>query len=146
MKIYPVNKRVKKGVCTTTRCGKPTTGKFCSTCRSRQTRLKDPVRYSYLCKRNRAKQRGIHWDLTLEEFREFCYETQYMAKKGRTVGSYDVDRIVEGKFPGYTKSNIQILEKRKNILKYCAYDAEKRQLRACSMPEIPYVPEEDLPF
>jgi len=39
-----------------------------------------------------------------------------MVGKGRIIGSYNVDRIIEGKLPGYTKNNIQCLDKQK-ILK-----------------------------
>lgn len=139
LKAYP-----KKGICAARGCKKEVTNtKLCSTHRSQQSRMKDPIKYAFYCKRHRAKERGIFWDLTLDEWREFCHETEYMNKKGRTIGSFDVDRIVEGKTPGYTKTNIQILEKVKNIKKYKKYDQQSK--KAVEVIEIIF-PEEDLPF
>jgi hypothetical protein len=143
--MKPVELRVKppKGLCAAKGCKNETTGTLCSTHRSQQSRLKDPVKYAFHCKRHRAKEREIFWDLTLEQFRQFCYDTEYMDKKGQTLGSYNVDRIIEGKTPGYTVGNIQILEKSDNIRKYKKYDAETK--RAVEVVET-IVPAEDLPF
>lgn len=131
------------GICMAVGCEKKTHGKLCPTHRSTKARLADPVRYAFNCKRNRAKQRGIFWDLTLEQFREFCHETDYMDKKGKMAGSHDVDRIVEGKTPGYTITNIQLLDKVTNIKKYKKYDYQTK--KAVNVIEIEY-PKEDLPF
>lgn len=139
LKTYP-----KKGVCAAKGCKKEVVNRtLCSTHSSQKSRLKDPVKYAFHCKRNRAKQRGIFWDLTIEEWREFCHETEYMNKKGKTIGSFDVDRIIEGKTPGYTRNNIQILEKIENIKKYKKYDVQSK--KAVEVIEIIF-PKEDLPF
>ena len=139
MKELVVNKIVKKGRCTTKGCNNKPTGKFCGTCRSRISRLKDPIRYSFNNVKNRAKQRDIFFDLTLDQFRQFCYETEYIKGKGKTVGSFDIDRIIEGKFPGYTITNIQKLEKVQNIKKYYNHYLKK------TVTEIKQVVE-NLPF
>lgn len=146
MKDYKIYKDVRTDRCNTIGCKNKPSGKFCGTCRARQSRLRDPIRYSYNNLKHRADERGVFFDLTLDEFREFCYETKYIQKKGREVGSHNVDRKIEGKLPEYTRSNIQSLEKIKNITKYVAWDAERRQLRACLLPESEPVPAEDLPF
>jgi len=125
------------------KCTKKPKGKFCEHHWCQHNRLKDPVRYSYNNKKNRAKQRGIFWDLTLEQFRQFCYETEYISKTGKVTGSYDVDRIIEGKTPGYTITNIQILDKIANIKKYKKYSDESK--KAETVVEV-IVPKEDLPF
>lgn len=140
-----IDREVKvKGQCFTQDCeNKCPTGTYCGSCRSRKSRLADPIRYSYMNKKHRADEREIFFDLTLEEFREFCHETSYMNKKGKVSGSYDVDRIIEGKTPGYTRSNIQVLEKVNNIKKYKKYDAESK--KAVEVVEIIF-PKEDLPF
>lgn len=144
MKVVEIRVRPTPGVCAAKGCkNEIKTGTLCSTCRSRQSRLKDPIKYAFHCKRHRAKQRGIFWDLTLEQFTQFCHETEYMDKKGQTLGSYNVDRIIEGKTPGYTVDNIQILEKSDNIRKYKKYDAETR--KAVDVVE-EIVKPEDLPF
>ena len=143
MKEFDLKQRSPKGVCQAKGCKRETHGKLCSTHRSQLSRLKDPIKYAFHCKRHRADERGIFWDLTLDEFREFCHETEYMNKKGQTIGSYNVDRIIEGKTPGYTKSNIQILEKLENIKKYKKYDAESRKV--VDVVEVIIDPK-DLPF
>ena len=134
---------MKKDQCGIQGCGRKTKNKFCPHHYCQLDRLKDPVRYSYNNKKNRAKQRGIFWDLTLDQFRQFCYDTQYISKRGRTTGSYDVDRIIEGSTPGYTINNIQLLEKVENIRKYKKYsdDSKKAEL----VIEV-IIPPEDLPF
>lgn len=146
MKDYRKYKDVRTDRCNTIGCKNKPSGKFCGTCRARQSRLRDPIRYSYNNLKHRADERGVFFDLTLEQFKKFCYETKYIQKKGRTIGSHNVDRKIEGKFPGYTYDNIQSLDKIKNITKYVAYDAERRQLRACLLVEPEPVPVEDLPF
>ena len=109
--------------CSTKRCRNiPADGrKFCSTCRSWKTRQNDKVKYAYQCLKGNAKRRGHFFDLTLEEFREFCVASQYMVGKGITKNSYTIDRIVETK--GYTKGNIQVLTNSDNLKKrYLRYD------------------------
>lgn len=131
------------GQCTTEGCTNKPQGRFCGSCRSRQSRLRDLVRYSFQNKKNRTKQRGIFWDLSLDQFRQFCYETDYINKTGKTIGCYDVDRIIEGKTPGYTISNIQILEKIANIKKYKKYNQETKKAELVIET---IIPPEDLPF
>lgn len=130
--------------CQTEGCEHDTLGrKFCGTCRSKASRQRDPIRYSFNNKKHRAKERGIFWDLTLEQFTQFCYETEYMDKKGKFTGCYDVDRKIEGKTPGYTIDNIQILEKVENIKKYKKFSWKSK--KAEQVIEIIF-PKEDLPF
>ena len=75
------------------------------------------MKASYQTLKYNSTRRKVFFDLTFEEFAEFCYETNYMAGKGRSKESHTVDRIVEGKLPGYTKSNIQALPKGVNSSK-----------------------------
>ena len=143
MKIPEIRKEIKKGECAVIGCEKKPKGKYCAHHYCQLDRLNNPIRYSYNNKKNRAKQRDIFWDLTLEEFTEFCYETQYISKTGKTTGSYDVDRKIEGKTPGYTKNNIQILDKIANIKKYKKYSDETKKAELV-IEKI--IPPEDLPF
>ena len=142
MNAIILTKEPKKGRCQNVECGKKCKGKLCSTCRCRKSRLADPIRYAYNNLKNRAKERGVYFDLTIEQFRKFCYKTEYHLKKGRGVGSYDIDRIKEGKTPGYTISNIRIHEKVKNIKKYWRWWSKKSEREI----ELPDIPKEDLPF
>jgi len=132
----------KKGACQADGCNKKSSGVLCGTCRCRKSRAADPIRYAFNNKKNRAEQKGIYWDLTIEEFRAFCFKTEYHLKKGRGVGSFDIDRKVEGKTPGYTLSNIRIMDKVKNIKKYWRYWHKKVEREA----EVEEVDKKDLPF
>jgi hypothetical protein len=116
--------------------------KFCGTCRTRKSREADPVRYAYGNLKHRAKERNKEFTLTLEEFREFCVRTEYMKGKGKTIGSYNVDRIDETK--GYTADNIQCLDKQKNIKKYLDYNWQEKTARAVECLDTLDV--EDMPF
>jgi hypothetical protein len=143
MKQFELKESPEKGVCAAKDCKNLCSTTLCNTHRSQKTRLANPVKYAFYCRRNTAKQRGIFWDLTIDQFREFCHESEYMDKKGKTIGSFDIDRIIEGKTPGYTKSNIQLLEKVENIRKYKKYDAETK--KAVLVVE-QIINAEDLPF
>lgn len=118
------------------------TRKFCGGCRARKSREKDPVRYAYSNLKHRANERKKEFTLTLEEFREFCVRTEYMKGKGKTIGSYNVDRIDETK--GYTADNIQCLDKQKNIKKYCDYNWQEKTARAVECLDT--LGDEDMPF
>gem|GEM_PF-3831134 len=57
--------------------------------------------------RDNSKRRVKLFDLTFEQFKQFCFETDYIAGKGKTKKSYSIDCIDENK--GYTISNIRVL-------------------------------------
>lgn len=86
-------------------------GMECSTCSKRRWRKEHPMEASFQTLKYNSTRRDVYFGLTFEEFKEYCYETDYMAGKGRTRLSYTVDRVKEGKRPGYIKSNIQCLPK-----------------------------------
>lgn len=90
-------------------------GRFCSTCYSKQTRLKNPIRYCYQALKDNAKRRGKYFDLTYMEFQKFCIEKNYLQTKGRNANSASIDRIENDK--GYTINNLQILSVADNTKK-----------------------------
>jgi hypothetical protein len=96
-----------KTKCETKYCKNKVKGKYCSTCRSKKSREQNPVKYSYSNLKSNSKRRGIAFKLTFEEFIQFCYQTQYLAGKGKTKTSFSIDRIENDK--GYTLDNIRIL-------------------------------------
>jgi hypothetical protein len=107
---------MKQGRCAEKYCKRKTNGtKICSTCRSRKSRQKNPVKYCYNNLKHNAKRRGIEFALTLEEFIQFCHETNYLAGKGRTKASYSIDRIDNNK--GYTLDNIRVITLSENSKK-----------------------------
>lgn len=114
-KIIPSKKE--KGLCVAYGCKSTHTQKdrFCSKHRHRQQKWKDPVKYCFNRKKNNARTRGVQWNLSLEEFREFCEEHKYLEKTGRTASSASIDRIDPS--IGYTKENLQILSLSDNTKK-----------------------------
>ncbi len=106
-KIIPHKKF--KGLCVAYRCNNKRSKKdrFCPKHSKRYQKYKNPFKYTFHQKKNRAIERGIAWKLSLAEFIEFCEETNYMEKKGKTKTSASIDRIDPNK--GYEKGNLQIL-------------------------------------
>lgn len=130
--------------CSTEGCKNETKGrKLCSTCRSRKTRAADPERYAYNNVKNRARKADIPFTISIEYFRQFCYEYDYIDNKGRTSKSMTVDRIEEGRLPGYVEGNIQGLEKGLNVKKYFTYN---RELKAGSITKVIEKIDEENPF
>ena len=96
------NKKIKKGT-------------LCSTCQ----RKKNPVKYAYQTLKDNAKRRKKEFDISFEEFQEFCIKTRYIAKKGIYKDSLHIDRVSEQ--GGYTRKNIQVLTNSNNVKKYLKY-------------------------
>lgn len=115
--MFKIIKNKNKNLCVAYRCPKNKTEKdrFCAKHSKKYQKYKNPYKYTFHQKKYRAKERGISWDLTLEEFIEFCEETNYMELKGKTGESASIDR----KDPkiGYTRENVQILSLANNSKK-----------------------------
>ena len=114
--------------------------------------------------KHNAKRRQKEFDLTYEQFIEFCIETDYLVGKGKTKHSYSIDRIDNSK--GYTLSNIRILTlsansqksdfqltaeganqltaKNRKLVKKLEYDYRTKQAWVWTIPTIEN--KEDLPF
>lgn len=74
-----------------------------------------PLEYCFQNLRNNARRRLISFELTLEQFREFCYLTKYIKRKGVWRHCYTIDRIRNNE--GYHIGNIAIMRKDKNCSK-----------------------------
>jgi hypothetical protein len=80
------------------------------------------MRSAYAALKHNAKRRHKQFTISFECFKQFCFETNYMAGKGRTKKSYSVDRIKEEL--GYVEGNLQVLtvsdnsRKRHKVLNY----------------------------
>jgi len=116
---------VKKRPCQTNGCrNKTKKGKFCHKCNKRRWRAADPMRASYDTLRDNSVRRKIFFGITYEEFKELCYETNYIAGKGRSKTSFTLDRIDdEDPSIGYRKGNIRVITKSANSQK----EQEKRK-------------------
>lgn len=103
------NMKTKKGLCAVKFCRgkKPKKGRICHKCRHRKHKLKDPISYAYNALRQNAKRRGHSFGITLEYFRGFCKETDYINKKGRHKTSLSIDRINPNL--GYIEGNLRVL-------------------------------------
>lgn len=110
-----------KHLCKTKGCRRPRSLKdpLCGRCRYKVKLQRNPLMIAYHNLKSHAKARGKVFELTFEQFREFCIATDYIAGKGRHSQGYHVDRIDETK--GYTIDNIQVLTNADNVRKYLRY-------------------------
>ena len=98
-----------KKLCCAYRCGNERAKKdrFCHKHRKRFQKENNPIAYCFNLLKCNAKRRGKDFSLTLEQFTQFCAETNYIELKGKTGKSASIDRIDHLK--GYHIDNIQIL-------------------------------------
>ena len=87
----------------------------CHKCRSRKYRERNPLVALYHTVKSHAKQRGIGFFLTCEQFKDFCHKTGYHLTKGRTADAMSIDRI-RGNEP-YQVGNIQLKTVSQNSIK-----------------------------
>src|SRR5690348_12249634 len=120
--------------CETRGCRNKTNGsRHCNKCRSRKWRKTHPIEYAYYNLRNNAKRRGVHFTITIADFRQWCVKVNYIGfKKGRHAESFTVDRIHND--IGYHIDNIQVLTKRDNIVKYFSYDWRTKRAYTYTLP------------
>ena len=85
----------------------------------RRWRAANPVKAAYHNLKSNAKRRGKAFNLTLQDFKDFCQATDYIKSRGRKATCYHVDRIDETK--GYSRENIQPLTNSANVKKYVQF-------------------------
>lgn len=85
----------------------------CPTCRSRLHRLRNPDAYAYCNLRCSARKRGIGFELSFEDFQEFCAVTGYVELRGKNPESLTVDRIKSDQ--PYRIGNIRIMRYDDNV-------------------------------
>lgn len=90
-------------------------GGLCHKHFARKRREEDPVYTRFHQFKNNAKRRGKQFDITLEQFRQFCKDTGYIVEKGKRGANCTIDRIDNNK--GYTLDNIQFLTRKQNSSK-----------------------------
>jgi len=78
-------------------------------------RERNPIHHAYINLKHNSKRRGVSFELTKEEFRLFCYETNYIGIKGKTKTTYSIDRIDPDQ--GYHILNIRVLKHPENCRK-----------------------------
>ena len=103
-------------------CGvrKPSEGRrICYHCRYIQRKENNLERLCYTRLRNHAKERNKAFDITFEQFKEFCIKSNYLNCKGIRKNSLHIDRIDESK--GYSLDNIQAITNTENVKKYIKF-------------------------
>lgn len=117
--------RKPKHICKAYRCGKKRLKgkKYCSRHMHMYRKWKDPIAHTYYLLMGNAKRRGKVFTISLEYFRKWCKENDYIKKKGRMKKSLTIDRIDNEK--GYEEGNLQLLTNSANISKYWNIDYSK---------------------
>jgi len=91
----------------------------CAACRSALYKEHHPFRYYFNLHKQKAKQRKIPWELTIDQFREIWINSGKWEAK-LAGGDWQMDRKDVNK--GYVKGNIQIIKKQLNIEKFWQED------------------------
>jgi len=79
----------------------------------------NPLGYTYSLLKQNAKRRRKRFVLTIEQFKAFCDEHNYLALKGKTATSLSIDCIINE--IGYEHGNLQVLTLSANSRKGCGY-------------------------
>lgn len=116
--MFTIIKNKDPKLCCAYRCKnkKQTRDRFCGKHRKRYKKEMNPEAYYFDLLRSNAQRRGKEFKLTLEEFRQFCKETNYLKLKGKSAKSASIDRIDHTK--GYEYNNIQVLTLAANTAKH----------------------------
>ena len=115
--MFVIIKNKSSHICSAYRCGNPKASKkrFCHKHHARFQKETNPSGYFYSLLKQNANRRGKEFDLSLDEFKQFCLDTNYMELKGKSAKSASIDRIDHTK--GYSIGNIQVLSLRDNSAK-----------------------------
>jgi len=84
----------------------------CHTCRDRMWRAAHPEHHLWNNLKKSARKRGVEFTLTVDEFKEFCRENNFVAKVGRGPEDATVDR--RDPRQGYHKGNLRVLSNVEN--------------------------------
>ena len=118
----------KKGrMCDTPYCGnrRAKDRRHCFKCISRKRRAANPMRASYDTLKYNARRRKKPFSITFAQFKEFCYETSYLAGKGRSAQSFSIDCEINEL--GYVYGNLRnrtVSENSRKGVKRLVYDWE----------------------
>ncbi len=120
---FKICKHFIPGKCMAKRCTKkprdlktrPKSHQLCGRHAKQLWRLQNPLHAAFDNLRSSARKRKIPFNLTLEQFREFTNNTDYVEGKGRRPNALQIDRINPNL--GYSPENIQILTTSANVSK-----------------------------
>lgn len=110
---------------------------LCWKCEARKYRASRALNWTYKQLKSRAKRRGIDFTLTLDQWKEFCDNTEYLKLRGSGSEDMTVDRIMP-EF-GYSAGNIQMLTRRENSIKQIQDRKDKyKRFPLKADPEVPF--------
>lgn len=133
IKLTDTQKRKKaQGICITPFCTKKAAGgkagaAKCHSCIREQKKQSNPLKFAYDQWRANCRRRKKVNTVTLEEFRSFVADTNYLRKTGRGAKKFTISRkseCVDGcprewcQAHGYHFHNIESITLRENIYKY----------------------------
>lgn len=130
--------------CSTPYCKNKVPGNYqCNKCRSKKWREANPIKYSFYNLRNRARRDNIPFTIVFEDFEKWCVNVHYIGmKRGRGANARTVDRRYND--IGYHIDNIQVMEKRDNVIKYFSYDFRVKKAFVYEIPASNELPEPEL--
>lgn len=113
------------GLCITKFCRKKSVKKRnnCHSCRKRKFALDNPLKYSFMNLRQRAKARGKVFTITYEYYEKLAIESGYDKGKGRFADDLTLDR--KKNELGYIPGNIGVCTRRVNSYKMNHHDYKK---------------------
>ncbi|RTQ52293.1 hypothetical protein EJV47_04530 [Hymenobacter gummosus] len=115
--------------------------KFCPKHHHQAQKANDPISYIYSMRKQRAKQRGHEWTITLDNFRDWCEWTGYHQRTGRVTSALSIDR--KDPAHGYHIWNIQPLAYGANSAKGQTaepvyFDPDTQSFKRGTPPECPF--------
>lgn len=115
--MFLIIKNKNKELCCAYRCSNKRSKKdrFCPKHSKRYQKEVNPINYTYNIWKSNAKRRGKSFKVTLDQFKEFCQQTDYINLKGKTASGLSIDRIKQSE--GYNYNNIQLLTLSENSKK-----------------------------
>lgn len=116
-KISPAKKKAGKYCCAYACRNEPIAkkGGLCHKHYARKIREQDPVYARYNQFKSNATRRGKDFSVTLEEFRRFCIDNNYITVKGNRGQNATIDRVDNSH--GYHIWNLQVIPGRSNYSK-----------------------------
>lgn len=115
--MFRIAKNKPMHICVAHGCKKKKNPKdrFCSRHSKMFQKINNPLRYHYNLLKSNARKRSISFGVSLEEFKDFCEEHNYLELKGKNKNSISIDR----KDPriGYYRKNMQPLTLAENSAK-----------------------------
>lgn len=124
-------KLLKGNKCIVLFCSKKRTGRkcYCSTHARRRDKVKYPETTYYQRLKSGVIRRGIIFEITLEEFKEWCKEVDFIGAKNSAERRYwSVDRKINEL--GYVKGNLQLMPTNENAEKAWDEDFEEHPATA----------------